>query len=646
MKKILLLILTLILVIPGVFAVLILSSFWTDGFNDLGNSLIINDGEEAQFHIHIYGFDPYSVNIVLRDLAGNQVGNTILDISNQQGSLISDYTIDKTIYGGGGNYRVHILADDGYSPDSEILNLKVNNAPVLNAVGNRQTNEGQLLQFTVTAGDVDNDALTLTATNLPDDSSFTDNGDDTGVFTWQTDSSDAGIYSNIVFTVSDGVLEDSEEITITVNNVNRVPVITSTPVSEVNETNSYTYQVTATDADGDTLTYSLTQNPNWLSIDSSTGLITGTALPVDADTPYAVTVNVFDGVDSDTQTYTLTVFDVPVAQDTTPPVITLLGSSLVIVEVGTSYTDAGATALDDIDGNLTGYIVIDTSAVDTNILGSYIVTYDVTDAAGNPATQVRRNVDVVDTTAPIIIVTFPVDGANYNTHRTVIQIEEISDQNLDTCWYSVDGGQTNQTFNCNAEFINGITSVEGENIWIVYANDTAGNEASINITFNVDTLAPVISIIFPTDGTEYDDYVIQLQYSVSDQNLDACWYSVDGGLTNTSVTCGETIIGLGSDEGTNTWTIYARDTFGNTASASVSFSVNLPSEVEEEEEKKKKKEQEVINFFVEDEEEYLNQFKSQPLVIDLTEEAPFEEPSFFGKIWESIVDFFKSLFRF
>ena len=79
--------------------------------------------------------------------------------------------------------------------------------------------------------------------------------------------------------------------------------------------------------------------------------------------------------------------------DTTAPVITLLGNNLVELTVGDVYTDAGATATDDVDGDLTASIVI-VSNVDTSIAGSYTVTYNVSDAANNAATEVVRTVNV------------------------------------------------------------------------------------------------------------------------------------------------------------------------------------------------------------------------------------------------------------
>ncbi len=82
-------------------------------------------------------------------------------------------------------------------------------------------------------------------------------------------------------------------------------------------------------------------------------------------------------------------------EDTTPPAITLLGSNPVSIYIGDSYTDSGATALDNIDGDITNSIVT-TNNVNTFVVGSYTVTYNVSDTASNPATQVVRVVNVLN----------------------------------------------------------------------------------------------------------------------------------------------------------------------------------------------------------------------------------------------------------
>ncbi|NYJ27641.1 carbohydrate binding domain-containing protein [Allomuricauda sp. ARW1Y1] len=83
------------------------------------------------------------------------------------------------------------------------------------------------------------------------------------------------------------------------------------------------------------------------------------------------------------------------AEDTTPPMITLNGDAIVDLNVGDSYTEAGATATDDTDGDISGNIVVGGDTVDTSVAGTYIVTYNVSDAAGNAATEVTRTVNVI-----------------------------------------------------------------------------------------------------------------------------------------------------------------------------------------------------------------------------------------------------------
>ena len=65
-----------------------------------------------------------------------------------------------------------------------------------------------------------------------------------------------------------------------------------------------------------------------------------------------------------------------------------------MVNQGSTYTDPGATASDNLDGDLTSSIVIDASAVNTLVPGDYPVTYNVSDISGNAATQVTRTVQV------------------------------------------------------------------------------------------------------------------------------------------------------------------------------------------------------------------------------------------------------------
>lgn len=106
----------------------------------------------------------------------------------------------------------------------------------------------------------------------------------------------------------------------------------------------------------------------------------------------------------------LTLVDAITTIDTVSPVIVMNGSTPISVELGSSYVDAGATATDNVDGDITGSIVTN-NTVDTNVVGSYTVKYDVNDLSGNAAVQVVRTVEVRDTIAPSI----PADGLPNDT---------------------------------------------------------------------------------------------------------------------------------------------------------------------------------------------------------------------------------------
>lgn len=92
---------------------------------------------------------------------------------------------------------------------------------------------------------------------------------------------------------------------------------------------------------------------------------------------------------------------------------------------------------------------------------------------------------------------------------------------------------------------------------------------------------PSLTIDYPNQGQTYNSQVTELRYTPTDAegNLDKCWYSTDSGQTNSSkVNCNDgtqnTFSGLSSQDGSNTWTVYASDENGNTASESVTFTYN------------------------------------------------------------------------
>ena len=98
--------------------------------------------------------------------------------------------------------------------------------------------------------------------------------------------------------------------------------------------------------------------------------------------------------------------------DTTPPVISIIGSASIRIIEGDTYTDAGATATDDVSGDLTSSIVT-TNPVDTSTPGTYTVTYTVTDAAGN-TTSIGRIVTVFTASSAFTINVTASNSSDYN----------------------------------------------------------------------------------------------------------------------------------------------------------------------------------------------------------------------------------------
>jgi len=216
---------------------------------------------------------------------------------------------------------------------------------------------------------------------------------------------------------------------------------------------SYTVSYTATDGSGNPSTVTRTvlvqdTTPPVLVVPvdvtvEATGPLTtvdiGTAAATDQVGPVTVTNNAPVGfpvgetfvtwIASDGQVppNTSTATQAVTVQDTTAPVITLNGAPTLTLEAGVdSYVEQGASATDLVDGDLTAAIVT-AGAVDTRTVGTYSITYDVTDAAGNPAVQVVRTITVVDTLAPVI--TFaedPLLRTTLGTSETIDYLANVS----------------------------------------------------------------------------------------------------------------------------------------------------------------------------------------------------------------------------
>jgi len=395
---------------------------------------------------------------------------------------------------------------------------------------------------------------------------------------------------------TDKINTDSEFLTLTVNSVvppvNHAPVITSVPISQVNEGTSYSYHVIATDADGDTLVYSLTEHPPWLSINSATGVISGTAPFVSADTNFDVEVEVSDGTATDTQFYTLKVKNI-CETDTIPPVITVLGSNPVTVTQGSLYVDVGATAFDNVDGDITSHIVT-VNPVNTNVIGTYTVTYNVEDAAGNHAVQKTRTVHVVTCPPPVnhapIITSSPVTQVNEGA--TYSYDVQATDSDGDTLTYSLTEHPPWLSINSATGVISGTAPLVSSDTNFdveVEVSDGHGGIDTQSYTLKVknicdgDTTPPVITVIYP-ENKEYDTHTISLR-AFTDEPAEMTFRLDEGAIIEMNNPSDDLFTYTLHDvsDGNHIITFYAEDLAGNTAVEYAHFSIETEEEEHEHE---------------------------------------------------------------
>ncbi|MDB4618806.1 VCBS domain-containing protein, partial [bacterium] len=187
---------------------------------------------------------------------------------------------------------------------------------------------------------------------------------------------------------------------------------------------------------------------------------------------------------TDSRKLTITVKGNGVKPDTDPPVITLVGEAELVLEAALdgTYTDPGVACQDEVDGDLAASVVVAGDPVDLKVPGSYVVTYNCQDAAGNPAVQVTRTIVVSDTTKPVITLV----GNAETTAEAGSQYQDAGATAID----SLDGEVA-------VTVVNNVDTNSLGSYTVEYsAKDNAENAVSVTRTVVVkDTTKPVITLV-------------------------------------------------------------------------------------------------------------------------------------------------------
>jgi hypothetical protein len=168
-----------------------------------------------------------------------------------------------------------------------------NRAPTITGTPSTTASVGSAYAFQPSAADADGNSLGFSIANKPSWATFsTSTGRLSGTPTA------TGTFSSIVIRVSDGIATTSLpafSITVGSSTTNRAPTISGTPARSINVGSAYSFRPTASDADGNTLTYSIANRPSWASFNTTTGQLSGTPSASSVGTYSNIVISVSDG---------------------------------------------------------------------------------------------------------------------------------------------------------------------------------------------------------------------------------------------------------------------------------------------------------------------------------------------------------------
>lgn len=330
-------------------------------------------GGDTLFHTVRTAFvDP---GATARDAQGTDISSSIVVGGTVTDTMIGTYVLTYTASDEAGNQSTKVRIVRVISGDIQV-DVK---APVITVLGPNPASVGVGLPY------IDEGATALDSAD----------GDVSGsIQTRSTVNTDSAGTDTVVYTVSDraGNRAEARRLVRVVLGDAQVPIITLLGLNPLVLTI------------GDTL-----RDPGATAYDSVDGTLTTRIVMehnvnVRAAGTYSMIYRVSDAAGNQGTKTRIVQVRPTVSADSVPPVITLRGPTPMVLTVGATFRDSGATARDDMDGDISSRIQ-STNNVNTAVAGSYTVTYTVSDQAGNQATKSRIvtvREPVVDTTKPVI----------------------------------------------------------------------------------------------------------------------------------------------------------------------------------------------------------------------------------------------------
>ncbi len=471
-------------------------------------SQTVAEGNTLNLHVTSTDADGSIPTITVLNLPTNA---TFADSAN--GAAGFSFTPDNTQ---SGIFNVSFIASDGSLADTLAVQITVTNSnlpPVITVPGAQIVDENQVLTFGFTATDPDLTTPSFTVLNLPTNAVLTDSANGAGSITFSPDFTQAGVY-NISIVASDGTLADTGVVSVTVNNVNRAPVVADPGPQSVNEGASLSFGVTANDPDATIPTLSALNLPAFASFtDSANGAGSVTLNPDFTQAGvYNISIVATDGSLADTQAVAITVNDINQA-----PVIANIGSQTIsegsTLDLHLLATDGDGTIPTLTAENLPANATFADSAngaggfsftPDNTQSGIYTVSFIASD--GTLADTLDVQITVSNSNLPPVVV---VPGAqNVDEGLTLTFGITSSDPDLSTPTLSAFNLPANAVFTDSANgagslsFSPDFTQAGVYNVSFVASDGSSADTGIVSITVNNINRKPVVAVIAPQSINE------------------------------------------------------------------------------------------------------------------------------------------------
>ena len=465
-------------------------------------------------------------------------------------------------YESAGTYTVTVSVTDGSATVSTTFTwtvLNINRFPVL-TVADQSSHEGDVIALTIDASDPDGDALVFSMNGLPAGFSI---DADTGVISGTFGYDSAGTYT-VNVGLTDGTDALLKTFTWTVAETNRAPSVDALPNLTNAENDTVSVTVNASDADGDTLTYSAINLPPGAVINPATGAITGT-LTYNAAGTYAVEVLVSDGQATTTRTFTWDVTNVNRPPTASAADRTDAENDSVSFSITSSDPDGEALSF-SATGLPAGISIEPTSGVIAGTLGyatagTYNVVVTVSD--GSLIATAPFVWTVTDTNAaPTITNPGNQTDAEGDSVSVAIAAADVDGQVLT---YSASGLPNGLSIDAATGLITGSLNYDtaGSSPYTVTVTVTDGQVSrSVTFTWTVTNVNRPPVVVNPGTQNGVEGAAVTLPISASDPDLQPLTYSALGLPTGLSIspTTGVITGTLGyATAGTHSVTVMASD---------------------------------------------------------------------------------------